>query len=34
MGGNLYIGTSTDAYATSTVAALTLTNAGFLGLAS
>jgi len=32
MGGNLYIGTSTDAYATSTPAALTITNAGFVGI--
>ena len=32
MGGNLYIGTSTDAYATSTLSALTLTNAGFFGI--
>lgn len=32
MGGNLYIGTSTDAYATTTPAALTLTNSGTVGV--
>ena len=32
MGGNLYIGTSTDAYATSSPAALSITNAGNVGI--
>ncbi len=32
MGGNFYIGTSTDAYATSSPAALTILNSGFMGL--
>ncbi len=32
MGGNLYIGTSTDVYATSTPAALTILNNGNLGI--
>ncbi|MDO8567002.1 MAG: DUF5011 domain-containing protein [bacterium] len=32
MGGNLYIGTSTDAYGTSTPAALTILNAGNVGI--
>ncbi len=32
MGGNLYIGTSTDAYATSTSPALTVTNRGSVGV--
>jgi len=32
MGGNLYIGTSTDAYATSSPSALTITNAGNVGI--
>ncbi len=32
MGGNLYIGTSTDAYATSTPSALTILNNGYFGL--
>ncbi len=32
MGGNLYIGTSTDAYATSTPAALTILNNGNVGI--
>ena len=32
MGGNLYIGTSTDSYATSTPAALTILNSGNLGI--
>ena len=32
MGGNLYVGTSTDSYATSTPAALTILNNGNLGL--
>ncbi|MBI4135086.1 MAG: hypothetical protein HY471_03210 [Candidatus Sungbacteria bacterium] len=32
MGGNLYVGTSTDAYGTSTPAALTITNAGNVGI--
>ncbi len=31
-GGNLYIGTSTDAYATTSIAALTLTNNGRVGI--
>ncbi len=34
MGGNLYIGTSTDAYATSTPAALTILNNGNVGISS
>jgi hypothetical protein len=32
MGGNLYIGTSTGAYATSTPAALTILNSGYVGV--
>lgn len=32
MGGNLYIGTSSDLYATSSPAAITVTNAGLFGL--
>ncbi len=32
MGGNLYIGTSTDVYATSTPAALTILNGGNIGI--
>ncbi|MBI2054492.1 MAG: hypothetical protein HYT39_00095, partial [Candidatus Sungbacteria bacterium] len=32
MGGNLYVGTSTDAYATSTPAALTISNSGNVGI--
>ncbi|HJN62921.1 MAG TPA: hypothetical protein QGH03_01675, partial [Candidatus Paceibacterota bacterium] len=32
MGGNLYVGTSTDAYGTSTPPALTITNAGLVGI--
>ncbi len=34
MGGNLYVGTSTDSYGTSTPAALTILNNGSLGLGS
>lgn len=34
MGGNFYLGTSTDAYATSTLAALTVTNAGNFGIST
>jgi hypothetical protein len=34
MGGNLYIGTSTDAYATSTPAALTILNNGNVGIST
>ncbi len=34
MGGNLYIGTSTDAYATTTPPALTISNLGFVGIGS
>jgi hypothetical protein len=32
MGGNLYVGTTTDTYATSTPSALTITNAGNVGI--
>ena len=32
MGGNLYIGTSTDAYATSTTATITVNSNGFVGV--
>ena len=32
MGGNLYIGTSTDAYGTSTPAAFTALNSGYIGI--
>lgn len=33
-GGNLYIGTTTDVFATSTPAAISVTNAGFVGIGS
>jgi hypothetical protein len=34
MGGNLYIGTSTDAFSTSTIPALTIQNSGKTGIAT
>ena len=34
MGGNLYIGTSSDSYATGTISALTINSNGYLGIGS